>query len=234
MARNDIDAETALRSAIWQVLEDGRIKINRGEHYASDRLHPYVEVDKEGCLRTVGKPKTAETLLDMYGDPLERAASEFCLDVKLIGAVVITESGAVKGTFERDIVSERKESGFVSWDKTPSRGSGGLGQCLLTTFRAVVKKYGREADFRDPWGNVREPNFGDLAVPEWSIWGCAGFLRMLADEYDTEDPILLTSGYNTGGLYASSSNDFRLRANGGNDRFMKHAAYSNDLAAVLG
>lgn len=214
--------------------KDGRIRFASGLDQASDKLERWLREDRDGYIRTKGSPKTAATLARQYGEIITEAAEEFDVPAELVAGVIMCESGRVDGRYDRDMISERHEPGFVTWHETPHRGSAGLGQQLLTTARSVVQHFDLEEMFVDPWGNEREVQVGDLIVPHWGIFFAAGYLRMLADKEDTLDPILLSAGYNAGGVYKSRKNDFRLRVYGGADRFLKHAAYSNDWLAVTG
>lgn len=213
----------------WIVMHDGRISLTI-EH-ASEELERNITRDSEGFARTAGQPKTARKLLEQYGQHIKEAADVHGVAAHTIAAIILCESRPVRGTFERDVVSERHESGFVSWSQTPERGSAGLGQQLLATARRLAKKHNLE--FFDAFDRPRDVMVSDLIEPSWSIWFTAAYIADKEELYQTDDPIIAAAAYNRGSLEYRNSNPFRVKVHAGADRVVKHAAYNNDYLAAM-
>jgi hypothetical protein len=211
----------------------GRVKFEDGLDHASRGLARYLELDGDGCVRTKGHPLTAIKLIEQSGGIITRAAEKFRIAPEIGAGIICAESLKIKGTFERDPISERHEPGFISWSETPRRGSAGLGQTLLSTARGICERYPNDFQFVDlSSGDPREIEVGDLCIRDVSIMLLFAYLRMQADDLGEVDPVKLSGAYNAGSLKTTDKNVFRVLSYGGADRFMKQCAYANDYLAA--
>lgn len=216
----------------WRSLSDGRIVTESKLATASPALRRYLRLDSDGAPRTKGEPMTVRTLLEEYGALLERMSIYFGLPQELIAGIICVESGRIKDSFSRDPLSIRYEPGFENLEDTPNRCSAGLMQTLLSTARDMAARQGWSPT--DPLKSSRAVQFGDLMVPEVSLYlGCA-YLAFQAARYKTHDAVKLSCAYNAGSLKASSRNAWGMLSYGGADRIMKQIAFQNDFVVVKG
>lgn len=222
--------------AQWRLKCDDRIELKDGLDHATDGLARYLTLDGDNCPRTKGQPRSVELLLEDFGEELHRAANEYNIPLPWMIALVLCESGRLKGSrLRRDPVSLRHEPGYESDEATPGKVSAGLGQTLLRTARYVAGTLKINLAVMVN-GNLYEQdraiNVYDLYQPALSLMLMAGYMEILGDKWDM-DPIIIQAAYNAGGAYTSSKNPYNLRMYGGSDRLIKFTAYHNDAVEVL-
>lgn len=198
----------------WRTYHSGR-----GWRWREDRA---LEVEgHDAPPRTNGAPLTMRTLWRDYGGDIERAASRHNVRAEGLAALLACEAGR-RGGYHLDARSRRHEPGYVSDEQTPRRVSVGLAQTLISTAREVAERL-------DLWPG-EHVDAAMLEIPSRSIELGAGYLRLLAAQYGTDDPLLLQAGYNAGRI-RRGDDPFHLYVFD-NARSMRFARYLNDL--VLG
>ena len=166
--------------------------------------------------RTKGEPKTMRLILSDFGTPIIEAHETFPqISVANICAIIALESARIRGGFNRDPNSYRKEARDYS---------AGLMQTLSLTAMQMKSKYTLPIPYID-----RE----SLCIPRVSILCGVAYLHDRANKYETQDGMLLQAAYNAGGVYKSSKNEWKLRTHG-DDRTERFAQWHNDALAVLG
>jgi hypothetical protein len=221
--------------ARWRYLQDGRLVFEDGMAAASPDFQKHLTLDAEGAVRTRGEPKTALTLNREHGVDMVAAGALFGLPVAVIASVCLCESGRMANSLSRDPVSIRFEPGYISDEDTPRKVSAGLMQTLLATGREMCGAAAASwAPINAITGKPRLLTRRDLYLPDVSILLGAAYLRHQARRYKTQDLLLLHAAYNCGGVYTVSKTALRLKAYGGDDRFIKGAAYHNDWLAAGG
>lgn len=171
--------------------------------------------------RTSGRPLTMRTLWRDFGVALEHYSSKYSIPAEVIAGVMACEAGR-RGGYHLNTRSRRGEPGYASDEATPHKVSVGVGQCLISTARDVQDRFDLYS------GDVVDAAL--LEIPERAIELCAGYLRMLADRYDTTDGVLLQAAYNAGRL-RKGDDPFHLYVYD-SARTLKYIRYVNDL--VLG
>lgn len=189
----------------------------------------FVVIDDQ-IPRTKGDPITAYTIYEDFGADIFDALGYFDISEQLLIALIWKESRRQKNGAHRDTVSIRKEPGYRSDTKTPNKISVGLMQTLLSTASSVNKKFRL---FETYGGKLDAIDRHDLKIPRRSILLGAGYLHILSEKNDTDDPILLQAAYNAGGIYRSKKNRWNLRMYG-KRRLENFAAYYNDALTMLG
>lgn len=171
--------------------------------------------------RTSGEPLTMRTLWRDFGVSILHHSEQYRIPPEVIAATMACEAGR-RGGYHLNTRSRREEPGYVSDEQTPHKVSVGVGQCLISTARDV------QSHFDLYPGEVVDASL--LEIPDRAVELCAGYLRMLADRYDTTDGMLLQAAYNAGRL-REGDDPFHFYVYD-NNRSMKYARYVNDL--VLG
>lgn len=212
----------------WDVLDDGRIRLEHGLDAAGDFAY-YCELDAQECLRTRGKPLTMGLLHAQHGPAIKATSVRFNVPVTWIAGLIAIEAKRFPDR-SCDVISLRDEDGwdFQNYQERPHRVSAGLMQTLLSTARQMARDHdiGIQID-----GEPYELGLGDLCRPELSISLGAAYIRHHMDRGVT-DPIKLIAAYNAGGVYTSSRHPWRLRVFGAT-RIPKFVAFHNDMVAVL-
>lgn len=197
----------------------------------------------EGKLwRTAGAPTTCRSILALYGQLIRKAAQKHGVAPALIVMTIAAETGGLHGSGFTGPRSFRWEPHVVNRDVVPAfKGSYSAGpmQILATTAREIIAKRGKAYDLAyEPFAIApaypRRPRAAPpthpLYDPAKSIdLGTAVIRRQLA--LTGEDPILVAAAYNSGGLYESRSNAWRLRSHG--DHLDRAARWYGDACAVL-
>lgn len=217
----------------WRFLPDGRLVFEQGLKHVDDDAKAHFMLDRDGAIRTRGEPQTARQLRADYGDLITAAARRFRLSPALVASVCLCESGRIAGSFSRDPISIRFESGYIDDETTPHRVSAGLMQTLLRTARAMCD-YTRWSPINPIDNKPRIFTRQDMYIPANSIFLGAAYLRYEADQNKTEDLLLLHGAYNSGNVYYKEALDLNITAYGGDHRFAKAAAYYNDWLAAGG
>lgn len=183
----------------WRVLETG-----------------YIEVERDGVIRTKGAPTSVRGLRSEYGDLIEAAAAAFAIPVEWIYGMIPIEAARLESDRMRfDPVSIRYEPGYIHPSDTPHRVSAGLMQTLVSTARQMAEKY--ELELRDMDGDLRDVQLGDLLDPHTSLWLGAAYMAHQRDRYAGEldggnglDFVYLTGAYNAGSVRTDVNTPFRL------------------------
>ena len=165
-----------------------------------------VVVGEDRPRRTPGKPATLTRIFAKYGPLIGEAADATGLSMRLIAAVIATESRGLE-------TAERYEKGPDDW-------SFGLMQTLTNTAWFVSNLVSLEGRFPKP-----VPKGGDvnewrklLFNPRTSIILGSRYLREHSEEYGTKDPVVLYAAYNAGGAYKAANRQWGLLSYGPPDR----------------
>lgn len=191
--------------------------------------------------RTAGEPHTCRTILSLYRDTILAAARKHGVHPALILMTIATETGA----FRRDGCTGPKtfrwEAHVPNRDvAVPFKGtySAGPMQILATTARDLIATRGAAYGLAyrpfaiAPAYTKRPAPPGTHPLYDVSInidLGTAVIRRQLALTGD--DPILVAAAYNSGGLYESRGNPWRLRSHA--DHLDRAARWYGDACAVL-
>lgn len=144
------------------------------------RLVPHgIEVKGSGVPRTPGEPATVARVWKNFGESIQRWSDELVVPVELIVATICTETGGMAS-------SVRKEPGYISDNKTPSKISAGLMQTLISTAREST--------------DLRRLDRNWLLVPDNAIMAGASYIKKQAGATDF-DPPKVACAYNAGGVY---------------------------------
>jgi hypothetical protein len=180
-----------------------------------------IETRDKGYMRTKGDPVTMTTLWQDFGEYILYTSYELLVPIDMIAAMIPIEALRRDGHY--DPRSLRKEPGYVSDIETPHRISPGLMQTLITTARAMARKY----QLIDPGLVNREILFD----PFYSILLGGAYIQHQIERYGP-DPILIASGYNAGSVRKTDNNDWHLIAYGAT-RLDRYAAWFNDFIYAI-
>ena len=200
-------------------------------------------VHADGRLwRTPGEPITCEAILALHRDLIMAIGQKHGVDPALIVMTIATEAGAFRRDRFTGPRSFRWEKHVLNRDAAPPfRGSYSAGpmQVLDTTARDLVTTHGRRYGLAHAPSTIAPayakqpkpaPQNLPLYAPEVSIdLGAAVIRRGLA--LTGNDPILVAAAYNSGGLYESRANAWRLRSHG--DHLDRAARWYGDACFVL-
>ena len=165
--------------------------------------------------RTGGEPLTMRTLLDDFGAAIVEAHDVFPqVSIATIMAVISLEAARIRPGLHLNPHSFRQEKNDYS---------SGLMQTLSGTAKQMSKKYTLPVPYID-----RE----SLTIPRVSILCGVAYLHDRANEYETQDGMLLQAAYNAGGVYKSQKNEWKIRTHG-DDRTERFAQWHNDALEVL-
>lgn len=211
----------------WQILEDGRIRLEHGLDAAGDFAY-YCELDEEDCLRTRGEPLTMRTLYAEHGEALHLASARFLVPLSWIAGLIAVEARRFANR-SFDVLSLRDEDdwSFQNYQERPHRVSAGLMQTLLSTARQMASLHDINLEIE---GEIVELDLGDLCRPELSIKLGTAYMRYHMEQ-GVDDPIELIAAYNAGGVYPSTRHPWHLRVFGAT-RIPKFVAFHNDLIEV--
>lgn len=154
------------------------------------RLVPHgIEVKGSGVPRTPGEPATVARVWKNFGESIQRWSDELVVPVELIVATICTETGGMAS-------SVRKEPGYISDNKTPSKISAGLMQTLISTAREST--------------GIRRLDRNWLLVPDNAIMAGTSYIkRQFA--VTGFDPPKVACAYNAGGVYRQGGPDNRWK-----------------------
>lgn len=193
--------------------------------------------------RTAGEPVTCRAILDLYEDIIAAAAVSQGVDPALIIMTIATETGSLRAVRFTGPRSFRWESHVLNRDATPQfRGSYSSGpmQVLATTARDLIVSHGRDYGLAyDP--QLVAPAFRAKPIPApqtLALYDAATSIDLGAAVIRRShaltggDPILVAAAYNSGGIYRSRANAWRLRSHG--DHLDRAARWYGDACFVLG
>ena len=200
-------------------------------------------VHADGRLwRTAGEPLTCRTALALHGDIILAAARKHGVNPALILMTIAAETGTLRTVRFTGPRSFRWEAHVPNRDMIPlfkGTYSAGPMQILATTARDLIDRYGDAYGLRYkpfstapayPKQPMRAPTEHPLYDPATNIdLGVAVIRRQLPLTGD--DPILVAAAYNSGGLYESRANPWRLRSHA--DHLDRAARWYGDACAVL-
>jgi peptidoglycan LD-endopeptidase CwlK len=209
----------------------------RAWRYDGDGVHA------DGRLwRTPGDPATCRAILSRYGDLVLAAAEKHGVNPALILMTIAAETGTLRRVGFTGPRSFRWEAHVANRDMVPPfKGSYSAGpmQILATTARDLIVKRGADYDLAyKPFATapaypaMPHPTPASLPLydPATNIdLGTAVIRRQL--HLTGDDPILVAAAYNSGGLYESRGNAWRLRSHG--DHLDRAARWYGDACAVL-
>lgn len=209
----------------------------RSWRYDADGVHA------EGRLwRTAGQPVTCRAIMDLHGGHVLAAAHKHAVNPALIVMTIATETGALRRDGFTGPNSFRWEADVVNRDvPVPFNGSYSAGpmQILATTTRLLLSAHGRAYGLTyDPFAVApalrSRPRPAPGAHPLYDVavnidLGTA-WLRSQRG-LTGDDPILVAAVYNSGGLYQTSANAWRLRSHG--DHLDRAARWYGDACFVL-
>jgi peptidoglycan L-alanyl-D-glutamate endopeptidase CwlK len=201
-------------------------------------------VHADGRLwRTPGEPATCRAILDLYGDIIVAAARRHGIDPALIVMTIATETGSFRSVGFTGPRTFRWEKHVINRDTTPAfKGSYSAGpmQVLATTARDIIDSRG--IDYGLAYRPLvtapalrKKPSAppSSLALYDAAVSvdiGAAVIRRGLA--LTGNDPVLVAAAYNSGGLYRTRANAWRLRSHG--DHLDRAARWYGDACHVLG
>lgn len=226
----------------WRVIEDGRLQVADArrelERAQDDDTRGFLDglvVDADGCPRTRGNPTTMGTEIRRWGDDMAEVAGELGLteaDQLTMWAIIGVEAGRSSAQRGRDIFSLRYEDGFEGFDARGWEGefSAGLVQTTMATARTAAREMGAVVTGLD--GRPRELQPGDLCIPRNSLHLGLRHLRKLKAKHG-DDPQLLQTAWNTGGVYPDPSVRCGLYLKHSDRRWWQFCAWHNDARAVL-
>lgn len=200
-------------------------------------------VHADGRLwRTPGAPTTCRAILALYGDVIFEMSKKHGVDPALIVMTIATETGALRASRFTGPKSFRWEAHVANRDMLPMfKGSYSAGpmQILATTARDLIARHGEAyALAYKPLATApayaQRPMKAPVEHPLYDArtnieLGTAVIRRQMALTGD--DPILVAAAYNSGGLYESRANAWRLRSHG--DHLDRAARWYGDACAVL-
>ncbi len=192
--------------------------------------------------RTPGAPVTCRAIMDLYDSLIISAAVKHGIDPALLVMTIATEAASVRRDRFTGPRTFRWEPHVMNRDAAPTfKGSYSAGpmQVLATTARDIIGKrgleYGLEYRPSPTAPALREkprvpPSSLPLYDPAIGIdIGAAVIRRGLA--LTGNDPILVAAAYNSGGLYETRFNAWRLRSHG--DHLDRAASWYGDACFVL-
>ena len=192
--------------------------------------------------RTAGEPLTCRTIMELYGGSILAAAEKHGINPALIIMTIATETAALRRTGFTGPLSFRWEGHVPNRDVSPPfNGSYSAGpmQILATTTRFLLATHG-SAYALDYAPFSIAPAYTARPVPapaRHPLYEAAanidlGTAYMRSQFLLTgDDPILVAAAYNSGGLYQTSANDWRLRSHGAH--LDRAARWYGDACAVL-
>ena len=190
-------------------------RFNGGRAWQYDSRGRILLEDEDQPARTKGEPITMRLILSDFGTQIQEAHELFPqISIATICAIIALESVRIRGGFNRDPNSYRKEARDYS---------AGLMQTLSGTAMRMKAKYTLPVPYID-----RE----SLCIPRVSILCGVAYLHNRSAEYETQDGMLLQAAYNAGGVYKSSKNEWKIRTHG-DDRTERFAQWHNDALCVL-
>jgi peptidoglycan L-alanyl-D-glutamate endopeptidase CwlK len=209
----------------------------RAWRYDGDGVHA------DGTLwRTPGVPATCRAILALHGGIILAAAAKHGVNPALILMTIAAETGAFRAAGFTGPRTFRWEAHVTNRDMIPPfKGSYSAGpmQILATTARDLIARRGADYSLAyKPFATApaypAKPSPAPAALPLYdpatSIdLGTAVIRRQL--QLTGDDPILVAAAYNSGGLYESRANAWRLRSHG--DHLDRAARWYGDGCAVL-
>lgn len=204
---------------------DGKLAWKIELHELGARVHVEGE---PAAPRTVGAPRTMETLWADFGCAIEEASERWGVPKLLIASMLSIEAAKIRGTFHFDPTSTRYEPktrtrpAYSSDEETPERVSYGLMQTLLSTARGVERR-------QDVMGHRITKRV--LFIPSASIQLGTAYLHELGAREDTLDPVYMCGAYNAGDARDTDNNPFGIMTYG-EGRIIKMIRYWNDLDAT--
>jgi hypothetical protein len=200
-------------------------------------------VHADGKLwRTPGAPVTCRAILSMYGEIILAAAKKHGVNPAVIVMTIATEIGGFRSVGFTGPKTLRWEAHVPNRDTSPpfdGTYSAGPMQILATTARSLIRDHG--GDFQlgyQPFSvapalaNRPSPTPTNLALydPATNIDLGVAYIRCNLEKTG-DDPILVAAAYNSGGIYESRTNAWRLRSYG--DHLDRAARWYGDACAVL-
>jgi peptidoglycan L-alanyl-D-glutamate endopeptidase CwlK len=192
--------------------------------------------------RTSGSPVTCRAILSLYGDIILAAARKHGVNPALIVMTIATETGGMRSSGFTGPKTFRWEPHVHNRDTTPpfdGSYSAGPMQILATTARSLIREHGEEfglayAPLTIAPTLIKQPSPAPeklaLYDPTANIDLGAAYIRANMKRTG-DDPILVAAAYNSGGLYETRNNAWRLRSYG--DHLDRAARWYGDACAVL-
>jgi peptidoglycan L-alanyl-D-glutamate endopeptidase CwlK len=205
----------------------------RAWRYDEDGVHADGHV-----WRTAGEPATCRAIVELYGTVIDAAARRHGVNAALIVMTIATEVGFARAEGFTGAKTFRWEAHVPNRDVTPPfKGtySAGPMQVLATTARGIVREMKLDYDPIEVAPALRtRPVTAPVSLPLYDPAlsidiGAAVIRRQM--RLTGDDPILVAAAYNSGGIYRSRSNAWRLRSHG--DHLDRAARWYGDACAVL-
>lgn len=210
--------------------------------YDRDGIHTRERDEGERIWRTAGAPVTCRAILESLGDVILWAAKKHGVSPALILMTIATETASARAHGFTGPATFRWESHVLNRDIAPAfRGtySAGPMQVLATTARDLIATRGAAYGLAyAPLATAPALRERPLVVPavlplydaRTNIdLGTAVIRRQL--RLTGDDPILVAAAYNSGGVYESGANAWRLRSHG--NHLDRAARWYGDACAVL-
>jgi hypothetical protein len=187
------------------------------------RLTPQgIEAEEVGFLRSRGNPVTVTQIWEDFGPHIIYVSNALQVPADMIVAMIPIE--AVRGKDGRfNPKSNRFEPGYKTDEETPHRRSPGLMQTLISTARAMAKKY-QLIDEAQVTTDL-------LYDPFYSILLGGAYIKHQCDIYGY-DPVLICGAYNAGKVRRSPDTPWRILTYG-KTRLDRYVAFFNDFHEAL-
>ncbi len=210
-----------------------------GQEWRHDDEGVYLRSAENRPLRTPGAPTTCQLILDLYGPAIHKASIDHTISPELIVMTIATETAFARNEHFTGPKTFRWEPHVEVKDVTPNTFgdySAGPMQTLATTARDVIRRVG--LGYPDPFAiapyieqePARRPSQNPLYDGDPNVDIGTAEIRTRTSRTGT-DPILVAAAYNSGGLYRSTQNPWRLRS--ANDHLDRAAKWFGDACFVM-
>ncbi len=210
-----------------------------GQEWRFDDKGIYLRAHPTTPLRTPGAPITVQAILDLYGQEIQKAATDYGVAPELIVMTIATETGFARSWDFTGPRTFRWEPHVGVNDVTPHTVgdySAGPMQTLATTAREVIHNMGLNYPNRFQVA-LYYPTKPDPAPATHPLYAGPANIDIGTAEIKTRwpatgpDPILVAAAFNAGGVYASTQNVWHLRSHG--DHLDRAAKWFGDACFVL-
>jgi peptidoglycan L-alanyl-D-glutamate endopeptidase CwlK len=210
-----------------------------GRSWRYDSRGVYLRAAPTTPARTPGAPTTCQTIIDLYGPAIHKAAIDHNVPPELIVMTIATETAANRR-------SDFTGAPTFAWEPNvkvedvhpPTFGDYSVGpmQTLATSARDVIRRLG--LPYPDPFAIApyirQRPNPAPAQHPLYAGGpnidiGTAEIRSRIAKT--GLDPILIAAAYNAGGVYESEQNEWHLRS--AHDHLDRASKWFGDACFIL-